>query len=136
MQVSQIMSTRIVSVSMDDSLRVIKNIFDNLSFHHLLVIEHGELMGIISDRDLFKALSPNIGTLAETSRDTATLNKLAHQIMTRKPICIAPETQIYDAIAVFNKHGLSCLPVTDIEHKPVGVLSWRDIFKAIESNKK
>jgi acetoin utilization protein AcuB len=135
-QVQKIMSTRIVSVAMDDSLRVIKDIFENLKFHHLLVIEKEKLVGIISDRDLFKALSPNIGTLAETSKDTASLNKLAHQVMTRKPICISPEANIYDAISLFNQNRLSCLPVVDIEQKPVGILSWRDIFKAIEKSKK
>ena len=83
MNVEKIMSKSIVTVDMDDSLKVIKEIFDNVGFHHLLVIESDKLFGIISDRDLLKVLSPTVGTASETTRDLESLNKKAHQILTR-----------------------------------------------------
>ncbi len=135
MSVEKIMSKTIVTVEMDDSLRIVKEIFDNTRFHHLLVVESGKLFGVLSDRDLLKALSPNIGTLAETSSDAASLNKRVHQIMTRKPVALGPNAEIYDAIEIFNNHNISCIPVVDDEHKPVGIISWRDIIKVIESNR-
>jgi len=130
MIVETIMSKTVVTVEMDDSLKIIKNIFDNTFFHHLLVVESSTLFGVISDRDLLKALSPNIGTMLETPRDTATLNKRAHQIMTRKPITLLPDADIYQAIEIFNKQIISCIPVVDNTDKPVGILSWRDILRA------
>lgn len=130
MIVETIMSKTVVTVEMDDSLKIIKNIFDNTFFHHLLVVESSTLFGVISDRDLLKALSPNIGTILETPRDTATLNKRAHQIMTRKPITLLPDADIYQAIEIFNKQIISCIPVVDNTDKPVGILSWRDILRA------
>jgi hypothetical protein len=39
------------------------------------------LCGVISDRDLLRALSPYVGTASENARDTATLRKRVHQIM-------------------------------------------------------
>lgn len=130
MIVETIMSKTVVTVEMDDSLKIIKNIFDNTFFHHLLVVESSTLFGVISDRDLLKALSPNIGTMLETPRDTAALNKRAHQIMTRKPITLLPDADIYQAIEIFNKQIISCIPVVDNTDKPVGILSWRDILRA------
>jgi acetoin utilization protein AcuB len=135
MSVEKIMSKRVVTVEMDDSLKMVKEIFDNTRFHHLLVVESGKLFGVISDRDLLKALSPNIGTIAETTRDAATLNKRVHQIMARKPITLGPNAGIYRAIEIFNNHKISCIPVVDDEHKPVGIISWRDILKAIEAKR-
>jgi acetoin utilization protein AcuB len=42
---------------------VVKEIFDTQSFHHLLVLhEHKRLSGIVSDRDLLRALSPYVGS--------------------------------------------------------------------------
>lgn len=134
MNVEKIMKNTIVSVELDDSLAVIKEIFDNTCFHHLLVVESGKLRGVVSDRDLLKALSPNIGTAAETPRDAATLNKKAHQIMTRKPVTLKSNAGVYDAIKIFNKHNISCIPVVDDENRPLGIISWRDILKALESN--
>ncbi|HQW91146.1 MAG TPA: CBS domain-containing protein, partial [Nitrospira sp.] len=81
--VRAIMSTRAVTVTMDDSLARARELFNEHHFHHLLVVQGPTLLGIISDRDLLKAVSPHIGTLSETDRDRATLNKRAHQIMSR-----------------------------------------------------
>ncbi len=136
MSIEKIMSKSTVTVEMDDTLKLIKDIFDNTRFHHLLVVESGKLFGVISDRDLFKALSPNIGTAAETVKDTATLNKKVHQIMTRKPITLMSTAGIYDAIETFNTHDISCIPVVDDNRKPIGIISWRDILKAIEQGRK
>ena len=132
MNVEKIMSKRVVTVEMDDSLKTVKEIFNNVRFHHLLVVESGKLYGIISDRDLLKALSPNIGTIIETAMDALTLNKRVHQIMTRKPVTLTPSAGIYDAIEIFNNHNVSCIPVVDDENKPVGIISWRDVLKAIK----
>jgi acetoin utilization protein AcuB len=131
MRVEKIMSTLVVTVEMDDSLRVVKDIFDHTRFHHLLVVKSGKLFGVISDRDLLKSLSPNIGTAAETRKDAATLNKRVHRIMTRKPVTLTPDAEIFDAIDVFNNRNISCIPIVDDEYRPIGVLSWRDILKAI-----
>lgn len=124
------MSKNVVTVEMDDSLRMVKEIFNNTRFHHLLVVESGKLFGVISDRDLLKALSPNIGTVSETVSDTATLNKRVHQIMTRKPVVLEQNAEIFEAIEIFKNQNISCIPVVDDEYEPVGIISWRDILKA------
>ena len=131
MNVSSIMSTPVVTVEMDDSLSQVKEIFENTNFHHLLVVEGRKLYGVISDRDLLKAISPNIGTAAESASDTATLNKRVHQIMSRKPISIMHEENVSKAIEIFKSNKISCIPVVDESDVPIGILSWRDILKAI-----
>ncbi len=131
MTVERIMSKTIITVDVYDSLRKVKIIFDDSRFHHLLVVEAGRLFGVISDRDLLKALSPSVGTVAETAWDVSILNKRAHLIMTRKPVTLGPNAGIYDAIEIFNNHDISCIPVVDNEHKPVGIISWRDILKTL-----
>lgn len=135
MSVQQIMSKNVVTVDIGDKLSVVKEIFERLKFHHVLVVEEEKLYGVVSDRDLLKALSPNIGTIAETIKDTATLNKKVHQIMTRKPITLAPDATIREAIELFVTHTISCIPVVDDNFKPVGILSWRDILKAMARQK-
>lgn len=133
MGVDEIMSKRIVTVEMDDSLKIIKEIFDHSRFHHLLVVESEELIGVISDRDLLNALSPNIETAAETTRDTETLKKKAHQIMTRRPITLSVKAEIYHAVEIFNTHIISCIPIIDEMQRPIGILTWRDIMKTLKS---
>jgi acetoin utilization protein AcuB len=131
MIVRDIMTRRVVTVELDDQLETVKNIFDKMQFHHLLVVEDAKLFGVVSDRDLLKALSPNLGTSTESFKDRATLNKRVHQIMSRDPISLKPEASVQDAIRVFNTHRISCIPIVDEENKPVGILSWRDILRAL-----
>lgn len=132
MKIYDIMSKRVVTVEMDDSLETIKKIFDNTQFHHLIVTTSGKLIGVISDRDVLRALSPKVGTPAETEKDAATLKKRAHQIMTREPISIRASSNIFDAIDLYYEHGISCIPVIDENRKPIGIISWKDIIKAIK----
>ncbi len=130
--VEKIMIKRVVTVEMDDSLKVVKEIFDNVRFHHLLVVESGKLFGVLSDRDLLKALSQNSGTADETTKIAATLNTKVHQIMTRKPVTLTPNAGIHIAIGIFNNQNISCIPIVDDEYKPVGIISWRNILKSIK----
>ena len=136
MSVEQIMNKAIITVGMDDSLYRVKSIFEQHNFHHLLVLDKGKLVGVVSDRDLLKAISPKAGTMAETRKDRATLNRRVHQIMTRKPITLTKDAGIREAIHVFNTHGISCIPIVENEDKVIGIISWRDVFKAIESHLK
>jgi acetoin utilization protein AcuB len=130
MNIAQIMSTRVVTVRLDDKLARVKELFDHHRFHHLLVIDEQQLCGVVSDRDLLKALSPNLGTLAETAKDLGTLNKRVHQIMTHKPIVLREDASIDEAIQLFKMHRISCLPVVDGGNRPVGIVTWRDLLKA------
>ncbi|MGY3867317.1 CBS domain-containing protein [Aeromonas bivalvium] len=129
MQVATIMTTRVVTVEMDDRLSLIRDIFNQARFRHLMVMEEGELLGIISDRDLLRALSPYLDSAAEQARDTETLNRRAHQIMTRQPIMVSPHQTLAYAARLMLDKKVSCLPVLD-RGTLVGVLSWKDLLKA------
>lgn len=74
MRVDALMSTPVVTVDADDRLATLRELFQQTGFHHLVVMDAGQVRGIISDRDLLAAISPNIGTPAETAKDLATLN--------------------------------------------------------------
>jgi acetoin utilization protein AcuB len=134
MTLGKIMTARIVTVEMDDRLEAVKDIFDTMRFHHLLVVdEHKKLSGVLSDRDLLRALSPYVGSATETARDLATLNKRVHQIMTRKPITLRQESGIAEAVELLLKNRISCIPIVDDAFKPVGIVSWRDLLRTMAS---
>lgn len=129
MSIENIMNTSLITIDMDDNLSTVQHLLNNARIHHLLVVENNQLLGIISDRDLLKAISPYLNTASEMPRDTATLNKKAHQIMTRNPITLQPHAGIHTAINFFNSHPISCIPIVDKDNRPVGIISWRDILK-------
>lgn len=133
MRIEEIMTPRVVTVGFDDTLASVKEIFDAVKFHHLLVVEDGELQGVVSDRDLLRAMSPFIGSVVETQRDVGTLGKRVHQIMSRKPITLRPDANLEEAVRLFLAHEISCIPVVDENFRPVGIVSWRDILRTMGS---
>ena len=76
MSLSSFMTKDVITLEIDDNLSKAKQIFDNHNIHHILIKNGKELAGIITDRDLYKHLSPSVGTKKETPKDTALLSKI------------------------------------------------------------
>ena len=135
MHVQAIMTTRLVTVELDDTLKTVRDIFEAMKFHHLLVVdEDRKLCGVVSDRDLLRAVSPYLGGASETTRDMATLNKRVHQIMTRKPITLRAEAEVIEAVRVLLEHRVSCVPIVDDAFRAVGIVSWRDVLRSLAAH--
>lgn len=129
MKLDSIMTKKVVTVEMDDTVALLREILHHVRFHHLPVIEDDELRGIISDRDILMVLSPFINTLSEQKRDLMTLEKRAHQIMTRKPITITKEASCEEATRLMLHEGISCLPVVSSGGRIEGIVTWRDLLR-------
>lgn len=128
MKAQDIMTKNVISVDMDERLPIIKKIIESHEFHHLPVTDKGKLVGIISDRDLLRLISPFIDRVSEQPRDLDTLNRAAHQAMTRQPIAVKADTSIEEILAWFKRVDISCLPVVDEEEQIIGMISWRDLI--------
>ncbi|MDX9910641.1 MAG: CBS domain-containing protein [Phycisphaerales bacterium] len=129
MNISSIMTRDVVTVTMDESLRWIQQVFHEHRFHHLIVTDQGKVVGVISDRDVLKNVSPFIGKMAERTADLATLDRKAHQVMSRALIAVSPATLVRDAAKLMVEHRVSCLPVLDDDQRPVGIVTWRDLLR-------
>ena len=128
MNVDQIMTGETITIGMDDDVRTVKDLFKEHGFHHLLVVDLGKVVGVISDRDLLRNVSPFIDKFAERPQDRETLNRRVHQIMTRNPVTISSEMKVEEAAQVMLKHRVSCLPVVTEDDEPVGIVTWRDVL--------
>jgi len=131
MSIKGLMSDDLVTIDIDDTLATVKEIFDLVKFHHILVIENQKLVGVISDRDFFKSVGPRLGTAIETERDKLPLSRKVHQIMNRRLISVNEQASVLDVVSCFHKNRISCVPVVDKYGCPVGIISWRDVIDAL-----
>lgn len=81
------------------------------------VVENGKLIGIITDGDLRRRLTPDI-----FARD-------ARALMTPDPKTIAPDAPVADAIAIMNAKRITLLFAVE-DGKPVGVVHMHDLLAA------
>ena len=112
------------------TIEKIRDLFEIHKYHHLVVHgDHNECVGVISDRDLLKNISPYLGKMNETSADRALLKRRAHQIMTRQLVAVRPNTALRAAARVMLDHRISCLPVLDQRGHCIGIVTLRDIVR-------
>lgn len=129
MKAQDIMVRDVICVNIDARLPEVKAVMQKNGFHHLPVIENDILVGIISDRDLLRMISPFIDSLSEQKRDLETLNHAAHQIMTRQPIAVKADSPIEKIVNWMMQASISCIPVIDEDQHVLGIITWRDLLK-------
>ncbi len=131
MTVADIMTTEVITASMDDTLGGIRKVFQLNNFHHMPIIEDNRLVGIVSDRDVLKGLSPTADLAIADNRALKTLKKKAHQIMTRNVTTISPDDTVEEAAAVFLEMKFSCLPVLERSGNLVGIVTKTDLLESM-----
>jgi len=132
MPVQNWMTTDVVSVGPETSLLKVGKLMKD---HHIrripVVDEQGQVVGIISDRDVRDA-SPSKATTLDMYEMHYLLAELkAKNIMTAKPITVKPSDTVEQAALMMLDNKVGGLPVVDAAGKLVGIISDHDVFKAL-----
>jgi len=118
-----------VTVAPDDSFRHAMILIRQKGIRHLPVVEEGQLVGIVTDRDIRQA-SPSPATSLEIHELHYLLEKVRiHEIMTRKVYTVTPDTPIEEAARLMLTHKIGGLPVLK-ERTLVGIITETDILRA------
>jgi acetoin utilization protein AcuB len=100
-------------------------------FRHLLVVKEGELVGMVTDRDLRR---PDVSDDAEGWMDFYELDDSVHvaDIMTRKLEVVRAEDPLSRAVDLFRERHFGALPVIDSEGRLAGILTTHDVIRATQ----
>ena len=98
-------------------------------YRHLLVVDRGELVGIVTDRDLRR---PDTDSTPDGWQDLYTLddNVTVESVMTTDPFTVRPETSIEDVVAIFLEKKFGAVPVVDERGRLAGIVSQHDVLAA------
>ena len=129
MHVETIMSENGHCVLPEVTLADLRQIFKEVPYHHLLVARDGDLLGIISDRDVLRMSSPFIDTANATVQDQSLLETKAQDFMSTKLITVKKDTLVDTAAILLMEHNISCLPVVSKVDAIEGILTWKDMLK-------
>jgi len=132
MRVAELMTSKVFTVEPHDLIDRVFFLIHYEKIRHLPVVEKGKLVGIVSDRDLYKALGPKSNSNAvEPNKDNTQLHvvsqKVVH-IMHRGVYTVTADTPAAEAAAMMADHRIGALPVVD-GNKLIGILSATDILR-------
>jgi CBS domain-containing protein len=127
MYVKELMSRKVVTVSRNDDLRMVDDLMAERHIRHIPVLEDHALVGMVSQRDLFKAgMSSTMGYGQKGQR--AFLHTVrAKEIMTHPVITISSDTPVSEAADLMITKGIGCLPVIEA-NTLVGIVTKTDLL--------
>lgn len=135
--VKDVMTTQVVTLSTEDVVSEVYEIFSELNIHHIPVVhDDHKIVGIISRSDL-ERISSGISLFSQKRKDemNATLYRSLRvsEIMTTQPECVGPEISLKEAILHFRENKFRALPVVENE-KIVGIITPYDVMLFFAEN--
>jgi acetoin utilization protein AcuB len=132
-QVKDLMQTEVYTVNPNDPVDRVFFLIHYEKIRHIPVVESGRVVGIVSDRDLYKTLGPRSqkGAVAKGGDGTAlyVIPRKVRHIMRRGVITIEPDDSAARAAAMMASRKIGALPVVSQE-KLVGIITSTDLLKA------
>jgi acetoin utilization protein AcuB len=126
MLVKDIMQHDVACVRPETPLEEIVLLLQRRGVRHLAVLDHEELVGVISDRDL-KSVLPGPVKRAETATGSGSGAVRAGDIMTKRVITVEPMVSVEDAARLLVEKRIGALPVTD-GGTLVGIVTETDVL--------
>jgi CBS domain-containing membrane protein len=131
LHVRDLMTGGVFAVRRDDDLRTVSDLMDDRRIRHAPVVDdQGGLIGLVTQRDLFRnALRGQSGLPPEVERAALT-SLTAGEIMVRKVVTAGPDQDIRDAARVMLDNKFGCLPVVEAG-RLVGIVTEADFVRLL-----
>jgi len=128
MYVGRMMRTDLITVHPDMPMSKARDLIAEKHINHLLVTDDkGELIGMLSDRDIKKNWASSATTLSVHELNYLLSRLTVGMIMSTKIITIAPNTTIERAALIMQQDRINALPVID-KNRLVGIITSYDVM--------
>jgi CBS domain-containing protein/anti-sigma regulatory factor (Ser/Thr protein kinase) len=118
-RIEEVMTRNVITVTPETSMGELREILRSHRISGAPVVNHEELVGIISIEGLIKALIA--GDMKATVEEK----------MTRSPVTLRSDEPVVQALNSFVQHGVGRFPVVNGEGRLVGILTRGDIIEGL-----
>jgi len=127
MLVSDVMQSNVTAATLVTTLPEAMRLMRERGIRHLPVLQDGRLVGIVSDRDVKRAMA-STATSLEAHELRYLLDRLSvAEIMTRGVVTIGPMFPVEEAARLMVERKISALPVTEGE-RLIGIVTETDVL--------
>lgn len=129
--ISSIMTKNLITVTPEDKLTTIKEIFEKHNIHHIPVVRYKSIVGIVSKTDFLYFLRGFSHNDEDKFVNDARLRAYrAEDIMTKGMAKLESSERINVALEVFKVNRFHAIPVVDNDEL-VGIITTFDIIRAL-----
>jgi CBS domain-containing protein len=122
-QLSDVMRREPIEVAPEDTLGEVAERMSEANVGAVIVKDYGRLIGILTERDMLKAMAARVHTSEARVR----------QWMTEDPITASTDTDVGEAARTMLEHGFRHLPVLDESGQVTGIASLRRVVAATQA---
>lgn len=131
MKVLDVMTKDPLTVSPSETMGKADELMYENRVRQLPVVENGQLVGIVSDRDIRSFLSESV--LAAPEVREAAMNTKVAEVMTREPITLSPDDELEAAVELLITEKFGGVPVVTEAEGLVGIVTYVDLLRCFLS---
>jgi CBS-domain-containing membrane protein len=126
MKVVDVMTTNPLTVTASECIGQADELMKANRIRQLPVVEAGELVGIVTDRDIRSFLS---GSLVEPEARERARAIAVREIMTTEPITLSPDDDLQEAVELLINEKIGGVPVVDETEGLLGIVTYVDVLR-------
>jgi CBS-domain-containing membrane protein len=127
-RVRDLMSPKVAILAADDTLGIADEVMCMGRIRHLPVVDMGRVVGVVSQRDLFRSALGTALALGIRQPEELMRTLAVRDVMSTPAVTIGPGAPIQDAARTMAEKKIGCLPVVEDEGL-VGILTETDILR-------
>lgn len=136
-KISEIMTKRLETLEAESTLADASVRMKEKNIRHLLIVDRasGALLGMVSDRDVKKILSPFLGSARATAQDNATASIAVGKIMVPKEKIVSAkgDDEIKAVVEKMLVKKYGSIPIVDDKGRAIGIVTRGDLLKLLIS---
>jgi CBS domain-containing protein len=127
-RVRDIMETKLVTISANERLSMVEDIMTLGRVRHMPVVQGGQLVGVVSERDLLRASLSVLSEHRDAERRAFLHVVEISRVMSAPPIVIGPDASIEQAALLMADKKIGCLPVVAGDQL-IGMVTETDVLR-------
>jgi len=129
-KVSDRMTGDAITVQADDPIRVAMDLIDQKQLRRFPVMKDGDLVGIVTDRDLRNTTASSVVLTEKKYHDFLLDNVKIESIMSANPRTVSPQSDLKDAARLILEIKVGGLPVLQ-DGRLVGIITETDLIDTL-----
>jgi acetoin utilization protein AcuB len=130
LHVRSVMSTEVITLARDERLSLANDLMNLARVRHMPVMSGGQLVGIVSQRDLFRAAISSVLHFRRGAEREWMEKIRVEEVMTKQVVIAGPDWTVRQAVDLMLEKRIGCLPVVE-DGRLVGLLSESDCLRLL-----
>ena len=131
MKVKHYMTKDVFTVTSDVKITDAVDIMEGNHFHRLPVVENNQFIGLITEELIAKGSPSKVSSLSIYEMNYLFDKVLVKDLMKTEVITISDDIHVEEAAVLMAEKDITVLPVVNDTNEVIGIITHKDIFKAL-----